>query len=304
MHWNIRHKLFHLLTDHRKLLTGLVVIIGITGLWALANSPAGRVALSEREVRIVQDLPYVQGTKNDKQKLDLYLPRNATNFPMVVFVHGGFWRSGDRLYYPLVTGLYQNIGVALAKRGIGVAIPSYRLQPYVRIEDQLGDTKAAVDWTREHAKAFGGDAERLFLMGHSAGGHIVMLLSAKDGVVANGVIALSPVTDLKDMAEKSDGVFNREVTHPFFGSSDEDLAHWSPVTYAKPGLPPMLMLSGERDFDFIPEQTLATTARYRSEGNDVTASVIPDLTHAQMTLSINGHDDIITPIITRFIASH
>jgi len=90
------------------------------------------------------DIPYVAGTDNPRQYLDLYVPRGATNVPVVVFVHGGFWVHQDKNYFQPVVGLYRNVGYALARRGIATAVIDYRLvaRPSVTFDDQLADAFA------------------------------------------------------------------------------------------------------------------------------------------------------------------
>src|SRR3954469_114228 len=92
-----------------------------------------------------KDITYVEGAPADanKQKLDVYLPKGKTDFPVLVFIHGGTWRSGDRSNYPA-------LGNRFAKEGIGVVVPSYRLMPGSPHPAQIEDAVAAVDWVIRH----------------------------------------------------------------------------------------------------------------------------------------------------------
>ena len=89
---------------------------------------------------------------------------------MMVFLHGGSWRSGDRSAYPL-------FGNRFAKAGIGVAIPSYRLMPKNPHPAQIEDAAAAFAWVYKNIAKYGGDATRIYMAGHSAGGHLAALLA-------------------------------------------------------------------------------------------------------------------------------
>ena len=91
----------------------------------------------------------------------------------MVFIHGGSWRTGDRSMYPL-------LGNRFAKPGIGVAIPSYRLMPNNPHPAQIEDAAAAFAWVYRNIAQYGGDTKRIYLAGHSAGGHLAALL-ALDG---------------------------------------------------------------------------------------------------------------------------
>ncbi|MGH8265331.1 MAG: alpha/beta hydrolase, partial [Steroidobacteraceae bacterium] len=108
-----------------------------------------------------------------RQRLDVYTPSAAHRsaaMPVIVFVHGGGWDAGSK-------DLYEFVGRALAARGYLAVLPNYRLFPQVRFPAFVEDTALAVAWTRTHAVEFGGDNRQLFLMGHSAGAQIVMLLA-------------------------------------------------------------------------------------------------------------------------------
>ncbi|MDI7066444.1 alpha/beta hydrolase, partial [Klebsiella pneumoniae] len=93
--------------------------------------------------------------------------------PVVVFFYGGSWQNGARSDYLFV-------GQALTSRGFVAVLPDYRTYPDTRFPGFMEDAAAAVRWARDHAAEYGGDPSRIFLMGHSAGAHIVALL-ATDG---------------------------------------------------------------------------------------------------------------------------
>src|SRR4051812_37871023 len=103
----------------------LVVVIGV------AIAPSWRSYYLRRgTVRIVEDQVYVPGSADPKHQLDLYLPTTGAGpWPVVVFVHGGFWSAQDRRTFQPFTGLYGGVGVALANHGVAAAVVSYRQNP-------------------------------------------------------------------------------------------------------------------------------------------------------------------------------
>lgn len=106
-----------------------------------------------------------------RQQVDVYIPTSpATDAPIAVFFYGGSWSSGDRADYRFV-------GEALASRGIVTVVADYRLSPGVRYPVFLQDCAQAVRWAAEHAASFGASRERLFLVGHSAGGYNAAMLA-------------------------------------------------------------------------------------------------------------------------------
>ncbi len=126
-------------------------------------------------------------------ELDLYLPQAGGPVPVVVHVHGGGWRRGSRREpLPVLgAGFYDT----LAAEGFAVAAIDYRLSGEARFPAQLEDVRTAISWVRDHAASYGLDADREFLWGDSAGGHLA-LLAALTGAKVRGVVAWFPVTDL------------------------------------------------------------------------------------------------------------
>jgi acetyl esterase/lipase len=107
-----------------------------------------------------------------RQKLDVYRPeKSGPAAPVIIFFYGGGWRSGDRADYRFV-------GQAFASDGYVVVTPDYRLYPDVRFPGFVEDGAAAVVWTQKNIAAEGGDPNRIILIGHSAGAHLVSMLHA------------------------------------------------------------------------------------------------------------------------------
>ncbi len=111
-----------------------------------------------------------------RQRLDIHVPRapaSVGGYPMVVFFYGGSWNRGERADYRFV-------GEALAARGILTLIPDYRLYPEVRYPSFLEDSALALAYALKQAAALGGNPQRVFVMGHSAGAYNAAML-ALDG---------------------------------------------------------------------------------------------------------------------------
>lgn len=208
-----------------------------------------------------ENVSYVEGSDNPRQQLDLYTPRGLDSFPVVVFVHGGYWVGQDKDYFAPIFGLYGNVGRALAKRGIACAVINYRLVPDVTFEQQLADVATAVRWTHDHIQDYGGDRNRVVLAGHSAGGHMTALLAFDPtrledaGVETNwikGFVPLSPIFDLKHMAaHPPEDDFNQRVTETVFG---DDLIQHSPRTYFTRIEQPLFIAMGDDDEPYLMDQ--------------------------------------------------
>ena len=148
---------------------GLVLAAGTVLLaheWAVAQSS-----------RQVADLAYKATDAPDfdplNNRLDVYVPKQpAAPRPVVFFIHGGSWDSGSKNDF-----IYKAIGRRLAKRGFVGVVVSYRLAPRVLVPAQADDCAAALAWTVQHIREYGGDPKRIVLMGHSAGGGLAALLA-------------------------------------------------------------------------------------------------------------------------------
>jgi len=233
---------------------------------------------------------------------DLYVPRNAgLALPVAIFIHGGYWRNQSRSYYTAFTGLYQNFGLALASRGIATAVMDYRLFPQATIENQYADVQTAVRYIKSLASTHGLDAQRLCLVGHSAGGQMALLLAWQKRLQLNCVVALSPILDIAHMRQSMPEKFNRELTIPHFGDGSADKLH-SPLLFASKDSVRTLVLVGEADDAYLKEQALGLQKRALRENiRQFEVQFIPKLDHSDMVLVVNRTNDPISNRLAEFI---
>src|SRR5438309_10269456 len=126
------------------------------------------------EKQVLRDIPYWNSVDRHaaRHRLDLFLPE-GTQWPVLVFVHGGGWMEGDKSLRVGSADIYGNIGRFYASRGVGVAVINYELIPDVLWRHQLEDVARAAAWVHTHIAEYGGHASHLFLAGHSAGAQLV-----------------------------------------------------------------------------------------------------------------------------------
>jgi acetyl esterase/lipase len=120
------------------------------------------------EASVRRDLPYAE-PKNGLQTLDVYAPADGKNHPVVIWIHGGGWHSGDKKD---VSSKPQ----AFVDRGFVFVSINYRLWPSVTIQQIAADVAKAIRWTHDHARDYGGDPKTLLIMGHSAGAQLAALV--------------------------------------------------------------------------------------------------------------------------------
>ncbi|MEP7041570.1 MAG: alpha/beta hydrolase [Dokdonella sp.] len=214
--------------------------------------------------------------------LDVYRPAHAEKAPVVVFFYGGSWVRGERAWYRFV-------GIALAARGVVAVIPDYRKLPDVGLDGFMADAALAVSFVRAHATEFGGDADDVFAMGHSAGGHIAGLLAtdpewlAADGLEPRdlaGFIGLAGVyTFLPDDADDDDML-------DVFGSVAATQQRAAPLHYVRGGEPPMLLLHGSNDHEVDPANSRALAGAVLAQHEEAELKLYPDVGHSSLLFSM------------------
>lgn len=130
------------------------------------------------EVQSFRNIAYFDGPGADclRHRCDVFAPKGCQNCPVVLLVHGGVWTIGDKS----CVGLYSAVGKFLATNGIVAVLPNYRLWPWVKHPEHIKDVARAFEWTVRNCEKYGGNADNLFLVGHSAGGHLVALLATDE----------------------------------------------------------------------------------------------------------------------------
>ena len=263
---------------------------GIADAEPFASVPASRwqAALGE-STRELHDLAYVRGG-HDRQKLDLYLPRNASGkAPLVVFIHGGGWTGGDKGGCPAKW---------LVMRGYAVASLNYRFSQDALFPAQIEDCKTAIRWLRAHAAEYGIDPARIGTWGMSAGGHLVALLgttgSVRDFDSGENLGQSSRVSCVVDWFGPTDFVHygdpplkGRDVPESplskliggTVGRNLEKAQRASPVTFVEPNAAPFLIMHGAKD-DLVPEQQSELLSRtLQKAGVESTLKVLPEAGH-------------------------
>ena len=215
-------------------LTALAVatLTGCQGaLFFLVNAPTAFGSFHS-----VTDLPYGSGSR---QRLDVYSPRDARNRPVVVFWYGGSWQMGSRAQYRFV-------GAALAERGFVTVLPDYRLYPEVKFPDFVDDGAQAVAWVQKHVRDYGGDPERIVLMGHSAGAHMAAFLALNDSYLVKAGAQPQAIVGLVGLSGPYALDPNSKALRTIFASPYMP-ADWQPVHFVSEHSPPTLLIQGLDD---------------------------------------------------------
>ena len=143
------------------------------------------------EVERIEGIVYDPGPAADERQhqLDVWRPKGKTGCPVVLLVHGGVWVFGDNRCY----GLYSSVGEFLARQGIVAVLPNYRLSPAIKHPGHVRDVARAFAWAHQNIAAHGGRPDHIFLLGHSAGGHLVSLLATDPTYLGEAGLSTSDV---------------------------------------------------------------------------------------------------------------
>lgn len=237
-------------------------------------------ALAPRDTgsrRVGQDLAYGDGPRH---RLDVYAPEDASDRPVIIFIYGGSWNSGSKDDYAFA-------GAALASRGFVTVIPDYRLVPTVRFPSFIEDCAAAVRWTADHVREFGGDPSRIVLVGHSAGAYNVMMLALDEHFLREAGVQPARLRGAVGLAGPYDFLpYDVEATREAFGGAP-DSALTQPVHFARADAPPLLLLWGEADTTVGPRNMRGLATAMREVGGGVEAKTYPGVNHVDIMLALS-----------------
>jgi acetyl esterase/lipase len=250
------------------------------------------------DLQITRDVAYAPGPRHG---LDIYRPAHAAGpLPLIVFLYGGDWRSGDK-------SIYTFVAAPLARRGAVVMVPDYRLFPEVQYPAFLQDNAAAVAWAIGHAAEYGADSHDVFIVGHSAGAYDAAMLALDprwlravgvDPRSLAGVVGLAGPYDFLPITDKP--------TIPVFASAPDDPST-QPINHIDGHNPPMLLIAGEDDTTVEPRNTTALTGRIATAGGPVADKLYPGIGHIGLITAFaplfSGRAPVLDDV-WRFVTSH
>jgi len=255
-------------------------------------------------VKETRDLAYDDGADADpkKHKLDLYMPKDAKKVPVVMWSHGGAWMMGDR-------SMYGEVGRRFAESGIGFAAISYRLSPKVKHPAHVEDCARAFAWLLGHVADYGGDPDRLFVSGQSAGGHLSALLTldrqylqalkVPDGAI-KGSIPMSGVYTIPALPAGSKGLM--AMFPDAFGSDPEVCRAASPLSHIANLNCPMLVITESEEIGIIgPTLKLFKAAAEKAGVKDLRFIEAEQRNHISIVMNLARKDDPVRASMVDFI---
>lgn len=276
-----RLRLFLLLVACSFLVGGVLAVAGtIYGFACLAAISKAVSSDPERAKLVDRHLVDLSYGDLPRHKLDIYIPKDADRSPVLVFIHGGAWKHGDK-------DMHYFVGESFAAEGIVTIIPNYRLFPEVTFPAFMHDAALAVKWVHDHAERYGGDPNRIILAGHSAGGHIVSLLGTDQRYLGeeNGGKKPTWLKGVISLAGPVDTPLIGSIRPVFEGSTR---AEAMPIGFVDPEDPRFLIVQGGWDVLVYPPQARNFETTLRAAGVEVSSSYHRTAGHGQVLFGFTG----------------
>lgn len=259
---------------------------------ALACAPPAAAQL-----RVIADVDYLPGAEHagGKDRLDIYVPDGAKRAPVIISIHGGALSQGDRKEEAFV-------GRRFASAGYVTVIPSYRLSPGVSHPAHIQDIAAAFAWVRARIAGHGGDPDRIFVIGHSAGAYLAALLATDPQYLAAHTLEPSHIRAVVPVSGffwvERTGVAPDRPKH-VWGTSEETWRAASPARYLEGRRPPMLLVYADGDEEWRRAQNEEMAASARAD-----AKRIRDRTHMSIWTRMAEDGDETSALILEFLKRH
>ncbi len=253
----------------------------------------GGSAKARAELACALDVPF--GPTRD-ETLDIF-PARTPNAPVLLFVHGGYWRMLSSKEFSLVArGPVAN--------DVTVVVSNYSLCPKVGLAEITRQSRAAVAWIAHNIARYNGNPARLFVAGHSAGGHQVGMLAATDwvgeyGLPADVIKGGMPISGLFDMTP-----FRHSWLQPKLQLDADLIARQSPLFNIPDQAPPLLVTLGGDESSEFHRQSADYVAAWRARGHRATEFAQPGKNHLTAIGGFEQADSALCGALMEFIAAN
>lgn len=278
-----------------------------TGLLLMFFAFLGQVFTLSAKVKVEKNIAYTDQKDKISQQLNVYYNTNKSKTgDVIIFIHGGSWSSGKK-------ETYWWLGRNLARKGVVTVTINYGLAPDQQYPQMATDCAAAVKWVAQNISAYGGNPDRIFLMGHSAGGQLAELINADPeyfttvgftgkirGVILNDAFGLD-MNEYLSKAEKDDNYYNFLRT---FSSSPDTWTLGSPLHYISNVKNPHLIFYGSKTYPAIQLQSERINRNLKEHQVSTEMQVIKNKKHVGMiSQMIFGCNSLYQSILS-FMARH
>lgn len=218
-------------------------------------------------------------------KMDIYSPKKGGSGEIMLFVHGGNWNSGTKK-------TYRFFGKGMAKKGIVTAVMDYRLAPGAGYNEMATDVANAVKYLKQNGSQYGGDTSKVFVSGHSAGGHLAALVATNDRYFKKAGLKdpIKGVVMIDAFGLDMNDYFNRKQfagDTMYYATFTEDSVNWkdgSPINYLSEKTPPLKIFVGGWTFTSITRDNFQFWDKAKQFQPELKITTVPRKRHAAMII--------------------
>lgn len=237
------------------------------------------------KTNVRKDVSYINNSIDKRNQLDIYYPSNTEDAKdVLVFIHGGSWNSGKK-------ETYWWLGKNMASKNVVTVIINYSLSPDAQYEKMASDCAIALKWVSDSISRYGGRTNNIYVMGHSAGGHLAALIN-NDPRFFSAIGISNPIKAVilndgfgLDMFEYLKFAEQNEQTESFLNTFSEDEEIWkigSPMYYLQNVNSPLLLFVGGRTYKAIKVQSDKLFNNLSSKNKPVELYVVAGKKHIGM----------------------
>jgi acetyl esterase/lipase len=245
-----------------------------------------------------REISYLENPDSDyaktQCKLDIFYPKGVEDYPTIVWFHGGALHTGTRQWGELVAARFVPDGIAIVTVG-------YRFSPQVKNPVYIEDGAAAIAWTFKNIKKYGGDPEKIFLSGHSAGGYLSLIIGMDKRYLAKHDLDNKNLAGLKPISGQT-------ITHSTIrkerGIPDgtQIVDEFAPLFHANKIGPPCLCICGDDDLPLRSAENVYFVEVQKTAGNkNVSFLEVQDRDHDTIFEYINNPDDEVATAMLEFM---
>lgn len=260
--------------------------------------------LVNAQVIITEDIDYIAASvyNDNKDFLDIYMPEGKKDAPVIVYFHGGALLMGNKSWG-------KDIGHKVAESGIGLVSVNYRLSPDFQHPAHLNDAAAATAWVINNIEKYGGNPNKVYVAGHSAGAYLAALLAIDFSVLQvhsieqfeiKGAILISPFLYVEETAK--DRIKRDSIYETVWGHNPQSWLQASVTPHILTNRDNILLIYADGDEAWRKEQNERFAAAMTAAGNlRVCTKEVPNRTHATLLTAILDNDDLIVKLISDFV---
>jgi arylformamidase len=240
-------------------------------------------AFSSCSTKKLKNITYTTSIQNNPLQLNVFVPRKAEGkkLPVLIYVHGGNWNSGNK-------NIYGFFGRNFAKKNVITVITSYTLSPDATYDQMASEIASAIKWVETDIEKYGGHPKKLFVTGHSAGGHLVALATmnpkygVEEGTVSGIILNDAAGLDMKHYLEQIPPTSENDYLNTWTNNPKE-WKNASPIYFLNDKTPPFLIYVGTKTYPSIKVANERFVKKLNTFQKDITP-VLVDKKHIPMIL--------------------